>query len=331
MHQISEHLHDFDCWFSQLFADNNFLKGILKYTPVANHTVLADHFRKKSENYLNQFGARIDQGGDRHPYDLVVNCTDMIVAKKFRHTKTIWVQEGMIDKTTLLTGLVKALNLPPYCSGDTSLNGSTNVCDIYCTASIGYKNYLARKGTDASKLIVTGIPNYDNQRQYLDNDFPLHDYVMVATTDMRETFRFENRPAFIKHAAKIADGRQMLFKLHPNENVARAEAEIKKYAPKGSLIFSGGNTSHMIANCCELITQYSTVVYTGIALGKKVHSYFDIEELYRLAPVQNGGTSAKNIAQICRGYINFNGKKEDFLKGFTFKAESEPYLEVQYA
>jgi len=331
MHQISEHLHDFDCWFSQIFADNYFLKGVLKYTAVANSTVLADHFRVKSENYLKQFGAQIDHGGDRHQYDLVVNCTDMIVAEKFRHTKTIWVQEGMIDKTTLLTGLVKALNLPPYCSGDTSLNGSTNVCDIYCTASIGYKNYFAHKGTDPSKLIVTGIPNYDNQRQYLDNDFPLHDYVMVATTDMRETYRFENRPAFIKHAAKIANGRQLLFKLHPNEKTDRAEAEIRKYAPKGTLIFSNGNTNHMIANCCELITQYSTVVYTGIALGKKVHSYFDIEELYRLAPIQNGGTSAKNIAQICRGYIDFTGKKEDFLKGFTFKAESEPYLEVQYA
>ena len=154
---------------------------------------------------------------------------------------------------------------------------------------------------------------------------------MVATTDMRETYRFENRAAFIRHAANIADRRQLLFKLHPNENVPRAEAEIKKYAPEGTLIFSNGNTNHMIANCCELITQYSTVVYTGIALGKKVHSYFDIEELYRLAPVQNGGTSAKNIAQICRQYIDFTGKKEDFLKGFTFKAESEPYLEVRYA
>ncbi|MDR3696675.1 hypothetical protein [Mucilaginibacter sp.] len=331
MYQISRHLEDFDCWFSQLFPDIQFLKGLLKYTSIANRTVLANHFREKSENYLHQFGAQIDYGGDRHHYDLVVNCTDMIVAEKFRQTKTIWVQEGMVDKPTLLTGLVKAFGLPPYCSGDTSLNGSTNVCDIYCTASVGYKNYFARSGTDPDKLIVTGIPNYDNQRQFLTNDFPLRNYVMVATTDMRETYRFENRPAFIKHAAKIADGRQLLFKLHPNEKIERAEAEIKKYAPEGTLVFSNGNTNHMIANCCELITQYSTVVYTGIALGKKVHSYFDLQELHRLAPIQNGGTSAKNIAQICRGYINFSGKKEDFLKGFTFKADSEPYLEVQYA
>jgi hypothetical protein len=331
MQQISRHLEDFDCWFSQLFPDTPLLKAIVKHTPVAKQTVVDDHFREKSENYLEQYGAQLDYGGNKNEYDLVVNCTDMVVAEKFRQCKTIWVQEGMIDKPTLLTGLVKAFGFPTYFTGDTSLNGSTNVCDIYCAASMGYKNYFANNGTDAAKLIVTGIPNYDNQRQYIQNDFPFHNYVMVATSDMRETYRFENRPAFIKRAAKIADGRQLLIKLHPNEKVSRAEAEIKKHAPAGTLMFSCGNTNHMIANCCELITQYSTVVYTGIALGKKVHSYFDLEQLKRLAPIQNGGTSAKNIAQICRGYINFDGEKKDFLKGFTFKAEAEPYLEVQYA
>ena len=97
----------------------------------------------------------------------------------------------MIDKPTLLTGLVKAFGLPAYLTGDTSLNGSTNICDIYCAASEGYKNYFANYGTDPSKLVVTGIPNYDNQRQFMNNDFPLHNYVRVATSDMRE-----NRIAF---------------------------------------------------------------------------------------------------------------------------------------
>jgi hypothetical protein len=54
------------------------------------------------------------------------------------------------------------------------------------------------------------------------------------------------------------------------------------------------------------------VVYTGIALGKKVHSLFDVNELKRLAPIQNNGVSAKNIAAICRGYLKHNGNKESF-------------------
>jgi hypothetical protein len=331
MHQISEQLGGYDCWFSQLFPDTPFLKGIMKYTRFADRTVLAGHFRAKSENYLQQHGLKIDYAGNKNKYDLVVYCSDMVIANKFRHHKTIWVQEGMIDKRTLLTGVVKELGLPPYFTADTSLNGSTNICDIYCTASEGYKKHFAKNGTDPAKLIVTGIPNYDNQRQYLDNDFPYHNYIMVATTAMRETYRFENRPAFIKSAVKIADGRQLLFKLHPNERFDRAEAEIRKCAPADTLIYHNGNTSHMIANCSELITQYSTVVYTGIVLGKKVHSYFDVEELKRMAPLQNGGISAKNIAQICSSYINFGGRKEDFLKGFTFQPKVAQYPGMQYA
>ena len=80
------------------------------------------------------------------------------------------------------------------------------------------------------------------------------------------------------------------------------------------MIFTEGATDHMIANCEELITQYSTVVYTGIALGKKVHSYFDVEQLKKLAPVQNGGSSAANIAELCRRYIEFRGSGSEFLK-----------------
>jgi hypothetical protein len=331
MHQISKHLGDYDCWFSQLFPDSVFLKTAIKYTKLGDGTVLTGQFKTRSENYMKLHGLQIDYGGVKNDYDLVVSCTDMIVAERFRSTKTVWVQEGMIDKRTLLTGIVKALRLPVYLTGDTSLNGSTNVCDIYCAASNGYRNYISKNGTSANKIIVTGIPNYDNHRQFIDNDFPFHNYVMVATSDMRETFRYENRTAFIKKAVKIAAGRQLLFKLHPNEKFERAKAEILRYAPPGTLIYHTGNTSHMIANCAELITQYSTVVYTGIALGKKVHSFFDIKDLEQLAPVQNEGASAKNIAQVCSAYLDFTGKKEDFLSGFSFKPEVVQYPEVLYA
>ena len=331
MHQISKHLGDFDCYFSQIFTEDALLKAVLKHTNFADGSVLANHFKVRAEAYLNQHGLQIDDKGCKNQYDLVVFCSDMVIPEKFKRTKTVWVQEGMIDKRTVLTGLVKAVGLPPYFTADTSLNGSSNICDIYCCASEGYRKYLIKQGTDARKLIVTGIPNFDNHRKFLDNDFPHHNYVMVATTDMRETFRFENRPAFIKKAVKIANGRQMLFKLHPNEKMDRAEAEIKKYAPAGTLIFTSGNTNQMIANCSELITQYSTVVYVGIALGKKVHSYFNLDDLKKLAPIQNGGVSAKNIAQICSSYINFEGHKEEFLSQFKFQPEALHYPKVKYA
>ena len=72
----------------------------------------------------------------------------------------------------------------------------------------------------------------------------------------------------------------------------------------------------MIANCDELITQYSTVVYIGIALGKKVHSYFDVDELRKRIPMQNGGTSAQSIAELCLAYLNYKGTGVEFLKQY---------------
>ncbi len=54
----------------------------------------------------------------------------------------------------------------------------------------------------------------------------------------------------------------------------------------------------MIANCDTLITKYSSVVYIGIALGKEVHSYFNLSDLVKMTPIQNNGTSAERIARV---------------------------------
>ena len=331
MHEIAKQLPEYDCWFSQIFSDSPIINAAVKYTTIISGTVLSDQFRAKTEEYLKDHQLNIDYQAKKNKYDLVVYCSDMIIAKRLLKYKTIWVQEGMIDKYTALSTIVRKLKLPTWLTCDTSLNGSTNLCDIYCAASEGYKNYFGTNGTDMSKIIVTGIPNYDNCCQYLNNDFPYRDYVMVATTDMRETYRSENRPKFIRKTVEMANGRPMLFKLHPNEKFDRAEAEIKKHAPKGTLIYQKGNTNHMIANCSELITQYSTVVYVGLALGKKVHSYFDLEQLKSQVPIQNGGISSNNISQVCRKYIEYKGEKGNFLKDFKLVPQLSPQLEEVYA
>jgi hypothetical protein len=90
--------------------------------------------------------------------------------------------------------------------------------------------------------------------------------------------------------------------LHPNEEVKRATNEIHRYAP-GKMVFSSGNTNHMIANSDILVTKYSSVVYVGLALGKKVYSDFDINMLKKMLPIQNGGKSAGNIAEVCMNIL----------------------------
>ncbi len=104
---------------------------------------------------------------------------------------------------------------------------------------------------------------------------------------------------FIEKAIKIANSRQIIFKLHPNENIKRATVEVNKYA-QGSLIFDKMKAEVLIANCETLVTRYSSVVYVGLALGKEVFSDFDVEDLIKFLPLQNSRQSAENIAAMAR-------------------------------
>lgn len=314
MHQIASLLPDYDCYFSQLYSKHPIVR-LAKRTGLLDTTILAGEFKRKGDAFLEKNRLRNDYARSiyGHTYDLVLLCSDLLVTRELRRMKSIWVQEGMTDPITPWGKWTRRMGLPSYWAKNTAFNGSSNICDIYCAASEGYKEQFSRLGTDASKIVITGIPNYDNAATFLQNDFPHIGFVLVATSDIRETFNKDDRPGFIRRCVEIAGSRKLIFKLHPNENRDRAVREIKEHAPN-ALIYTEGNTEHMIANCEELITQYSTVVYIGIALGKKVHSYFDVEQLKRLAPIQNGGVSAARIAELCRRYIEFPGSREEFLK-----------------
>jgi hypothetical protein len=298
MHQIAKNLmDDFDCWFTPYYADG-FVKlceklHLIDFTIVGN-----GNFRRQTMGYFNTHNLQVDMRGEKYSdeYELVFTCSDLIVQKNIRNKKIILVQEGMTDPESFPYYLVKYLHFPRW-SASTSTAGMSNQYTYFCIASEGYRELFIKKGADPSKLLITGIPNFDNVHKYLNNDFPHKNYLLVATSDMRETLKYENRIKFIKRAVKIAKGKQIIFKLHPNENFERAEKEINKYAP-GSLIFTNGNTNHMIANCDSLLTRYSSVVLVAAVLGKKVYSDIPEEQLKRLAPVQNNGTSAERIAKL---------------------------------
>ena len=322
MHQIADLLADeFNASFSQIYYDG-WMRGFYKFllwTRGLEPTVVSGHFKQKADAYLtkHQLSNDFENRALGHHYDLIVCCSDIIVPwNLLATTKSIFVQEGMTDPLNAWARLVRHLTNFPILAIGTALNGMNNCCDLYCVASEGYAAHFRHIGVSAEKLVVTGIPNFDDVEKLRNNDFPHRDYVLVATTDMRETYRRDNRRTFIARATKIAAGRPLIFKFHPNENMARATAEVEKYAPTGTLVYTSGNTEEMIANCAELITQYSTVAYVGLALGIPTHSFFDIEDLKRKLPWQNGGSSAGRIAAICREYVAFDGRDGGaFLRG----------------
>lgn len=300
MYQISLHLNEADCYFTPYYADGyiNELasKGLLDFT------ILGGSFRDNTLKFLAEKRVNIDYKGTQNDYDLVLTCSDLIVPKNIRNKKLILVQEGMTDPKNLAFYLVKWFNLPRYIAS-TSTNGLSDRYNYFCVASEGYKQLFTTNGANSDKIIVTGIPNFDNCKLYINNDFPYKNFVLAATSDTRETLRYENRRKFINKCLKIADGRRLIFKLHPNEWFERAIKEINTYAPN-ALVYTSGNVHEMIANCDVLITRFSTVVYTGLALGKEVYSEFDLDELKNLTPIQNDGHSAYNIATVCRFLMN---------------------------
>ncbi len=302
MHKISHHLSEHDCFFTPYFADG--LLDLVARSGLLDRSILGkgSQFRSNTLSYLNARGCSVDEGGVSHAYDLVVTCSDLVVPSSIRKKKIILVQEGMTDPETWSFRLVRKLRLPGWLAFDTSATGLSDLYQKFCVASDGYRDLFSEKGVKSEKMVVTGIPNFDHAEAYLDNDFPLKGYVLVATSDMRETMKHEDRRKTILGAVAIAAGRKLVFKLHPNEDHARAVREIRELAPE-ALVFTDGNAHQMVANCDVLITKYSSIVYTAIALGKEIHAEADLDRLRKLAPMQNGGSSAHRISEVCREFL----------------------------
>ena len=296
MHQISRQLSDYEHSFSPYYCDG--VDEILRRFGLTEFTIVGHKLAGRCRRYLEDHGLPIDYQGRNGPYDLVVTCSDVYVQKNIRDNRIVLVQEGITDPETFTFRLVTRFRFLPLWLAGTAATGLSDAYRKFCVASEGYRDFFIRKGARADKIVVTGIPNFDDCGRYRANNFPHRHYVLVCTSPLREMFRGEDREAFIRKAVAIAGGRPLIFKLHPNENVKRATREISRYAP-GATVFTTGSAEEMIANCDVLITRYSSTAFVGLALGKETHSDFDLDELRRLTPVQNG-SAALNIAKVCR-------------------------------
>ena len=300
MHQIAGWLTDYEQYFSPFFSDG--LLGAASDAGLLEFTIMGRKRSLRTLGYLSSHNLNIDSGGCAYAYDLVVTCTDLIVPKHIRRKKIVLVQEGMTEPETILFHLARNFQWMPRWIAGTATTGLSDAYEKFCVASEGYRELFIRKGVNPAKIEVTSIPNFDNCELYLQNNFKHRDYVLVCTSDNRETFIYENRRKNIEKYLQMADNHQLLFKLHPNENVERAMREIERYAPE-SLVFSEGKTEEMIANSRMLIAQFSSTIFVGSALNKEVHCGLHPDVLKSLTPLQNK-SAAKKIADVCRQVID---------------------------
>lgn len=301
MHAIARSLMDENnCYFTPFYCDG--LEDFAARMGWLNFTVLGGRHKRETEEYLSRNKLNVDLRGESRSYDLVVTCSDLIIQKNIRGKRVVLVQEGITEPEGIMYHLVKWLKLPRYLA-NTSTNGLSNDYDIFCVASEGYAQLFVRKGVREEIISVTGIPNFDNLKNAQNNNFPFHGYVLAATSPLRETFRLDNRPAFIRKCREISGERNLIFKLHPLENTQRVIREIHENAP-GAIVFAHGDINQMIANAEVVITQQSTCTFVALALGKEVHTNLNVEKLKQLMPIQNDGASAGHIAHICERILH---------------------------
>jgi len=300
MHQISKELGEYEHAFTPYYGNLDF--DLMKRIGALEGTIGGHKLTRRCLDYLEKHDLPVDFKGAKG-FDLAFQCSDLVRPNNLNPDNMILVQEGMTDPPSLLYPIYNRLKIggrrifPGFIAG-TSTFGLSGQYKLLCAASPGYKDEFARRGADNERIVVTGIPNFDDCERYKRNNFPFKDYLLCCTSDTREVFWFEDRKAVIDRAVRVANGRQVIFKLHPNEKVDRATREIERWAP-GAIVFTSGSAEEMVANCSILMCTYSSVAYVGIALGKEVHSFYPNEELHRLVPLQNK-CSAKNIADVAR-------------------------------
>lgn len=300
LHAVARELREVRAFFTPYYGDSTV--ELLRKLRLIELTIGGNKRRGWCFDYLRHEGLNVDVNGSSGAYDLVVTCTDLVVPRNVRNQPLVVVQEGILDPDGWMATACRAVPVLPRWFAGTALTGESFLYDRFCAASEGYRDRLLARGAEPHEVVVTGIPGFDDCKRYLDNDFPLRGYVLVCTSDTRETFKFDNRRKLVERAARIADGRLLVFKLHPNENAERSRREILRYAPQAK-VYSAGNAEEMIANCAVLITQWSSTVFVGMALGKTVYSNFPAAELERLLPWQNGGTAAARVARVCRDLL----------------------------
>ena len=300
MHQISKELPECEAYFTPYYASGPL--WVMTKLKMLEFTIMGGEFKRKTLEYIKSNNLKLDFEGKNDDYDMVLISQDLIVPRNIKKFKTILVQEGMTDPPDWRYHVTRFLGLGRWCAS-TSMTGLSHMYDYFCVASEGFRDQFIERGVNPNKIRVTGIPNFDDFEKLRNLEFEHKNFVLVATSDIRETTKYENRKRFLLNAKKIAGNKQIIVKLHPNEKVKKRTAEVKKYLPD-ALVYSGFGIDPMIANCDVLITRFSSTIFPALALGKEVYCDIDIENIKSLTPIQNGGSSAKVIANIARELLH---------------------------
>lgn len=301
LHQVVQALGEVDAYFTPAFSDGLAFR-LTRALGLQEVAITGYRRRARAFRYLAEQGLAVDLHGELHRghYDLVLLCTDLVLPSWLRgatRPPTVLVQEGIHDPPSCMATLRQWVpGLPRWLEGTAAL-GQSDAYDALCVASPGYADFFASRGVARHKLFATGIPNFDDCAAYARQPGPAAGYLLVCTSDARETCMPGDRGRLLERVAALRRGRALHFKLHPNERLPRAHDEIRARFPD-AVIHVDGSAERLVAHADEVVCEWSSLAFVALALGKPCHSYRDLDSLKTLLPLQHG-RAAQEIAALC--------------------------------
>ena len=261
-----------------------------------------------TSDYLKAQGLPFDRRGGGGGYELVVMGTDLMVPAQPAR-RAVRARPGRDDGSRGLAVPARpgAPELPRYLA-NTSMTGLSHAYAAFCVASAGYRElFIAAKGRQRpSESVVTGIPNFDDVAGFLHNDFPHRGYVLAATSCLRETLKAEDRAGFIRRCLDLARGRGAPLQAAPERGPGARAARDRARSPGPSSSPTGTpRTWSPTRTCWSRGTPRSSHRARPGQGGPCGHRPRDAA---RLLPVQNGGSSARRIAERMSGAAVLSGR-----------------------
>src|SRR5262245_45518468 len=162
MHQIAEQLPEYAHAFTPYYCDG--LLELARRARLLEFTILGYKLQARCLAYLERHGLPLDPGGSAGPYDLVITCSDLVVPRNTRRTPLVVVQEGILDPAGLGFRLARRWPFLPLWIAGTATTGLSRAYLRFCVASEGYRELFVANGAPAERVVVTGIPNFDDCR-----------------------------------------------------------------------------------------------------------------------------------------------------------------------
>ena len=95
MHQIAQHMGEYNCYFTPFYTDG--IERLIAKTGLLDFTVLGGRHQRETRQYFANHQLKVDERGEGREYDLVVNCSDLIMQNNI-HGKRLVLVRGNAQK-----------------------------------------------------------------------------------------------------------------------------------------------------------------------------------------------------------------------------------------